>query len=46
MAMNLVQFQKGLSISDFLARYGSEAKCRRALYRARWPEGFSLPGLR
>lgn len=43
MAMNLVQFQKGLSISDFLARYGSEARCRRALYRARWPKGFRCP---
>lgn len=43
MAMNWVQFQEGLSMGEFMARYGTEAKCRRALYRARWPKGFRCP---
>lgn len=44
MAMNAVQFQAGLSLPDFLLLYGSEAKCRRALFRSRWPTGFRCPG--
>ncbi len=43
MAMNQVQFQKGLSMTEFMAQYGSEAKCRRALFRSRWPKGFRCP---
>jgi hypothetical protein len=43
MSINAVQFQRGLSMNDFIARYGSEAKCDRALYRARWPKGFRCP---
>jgi len=43
MAMNLVQFQPGLSMVEFMQQYGTEAKCYRALYRARWPEGFRCP---
>ena len=43
MASNPVQFQKGLSMVEFLAQYGTEAKCYRALYRARWPQGFRCP---
>lgn len=31
MPMNAVQFQKRL-LADFLVQYGTEAKCRRALY--------------
>ena len=38
MAMNRVQFQSGLSMADFLKRYGSEAQCEVALFAARWPE--------
>lgn len=41
--MNPVQFQAGLSMVEFLAQYGTEAKCRKALYRARWPKGFRCP---
>ena len=29
---------------EFLAAYGTEAKCYRALHRARWPQGFRCPG--
>ena len=43
MAMNLIQFQPGLSMVAFVEQYGTEAKCRRALYRARWPQGFRCP---
>lgn len=43
MSMNLIQFQQGLSIAEFIQQYGTEAKCRRALYRARWPQGFRCP---
>ena len=28
---------------EFVARYGTEAKCYRALYRSRWPQGFRCP---
>lgn len=40
MPMNRVQFQAGLSMKAFLARYGSEAQCEAALVQARWPDGF------
>lgn len=43
MAINWVQFQKGLSLPEFQERYGTEAKAYRALYRARWPKGFRCP---
>jgi transposase-like protein len=43
MAMNHVQFQPGLSMVEFMQKYGTEAKCYRALYRARWPQGFRCP---
>lgn len=43
MAMNRVQFQAGLSMTAFLQQYGTEAKCYRALYRMRWPQGFCCP---
>jgi len=31
MAKNKVQFQKGYSLSEFLADYGTEAQCQQAL---------------
>ncbi|HOC11957.1 MAG TPA: transposase, partial [Thermomonas sp.] len=43
MAMNYVQFQPGLSMAQFIQQYGTEAKCYRALYRTRWPQGFRCP---
>ena len=43
MAMNQVQFQRGLSMAQFIQQYGTEAKCYRALYRSRWPHGFRCP---
>jgi ribosomal protein L37AE/L43A len=43
MARNRVQFQKGLSMADFMKRYGTEAQCHSALVRMRWPDGFACP---
>ncbi len=37
---NLVQFQKGMSITVFLVDFGMEKKCAGALARLRWPSGF------
>ena len=43
MAKKRMQFQKGLSLPEFLAAYGSEAQCAEALFTGRWPRGFVCP---
>jgi transposase-like protein len=43
MAINGIQFQKGLSLAQFMKDYGTEAQCEAALMRARWPRGFECP---
>ena len=43
MPMNRVQFQAGLSMPEFLQRYGTEQQCREALQASRWPAGFVCP---
>jgi transposase-like protein len=43
MARNPVQLQKGLSLTDFQAKYGTEAQCREAVAKWRWPDGFECP---
>jgi ribosomal protein L37AE/L43A len=43
MAMNRVQFQPGLSMAEFMIRYGSDANCEVALIESRWPKGFVCP---
>ena len=43
MSINLIQFQQGLSMVEFMQHYGTEAKAYRALYKARWPHGFRCP---
>jgi transposase-like protein len=43
MAMNRIQFQPGLSLSEFLRDYGTESHCAAALEKARWPQGFTCP---
>lgn len=40
MAINQVQFQKGLSIVQFMDRYGTEEQCHAELVAMRWPDGF------
>lgn len=44
MGINQVQFQKGLSMAQFLERYGTEEKCHAAAVALRWPNGFVCPG--
>ena len=43
MAMNKIQFQRGLSIAEFLEQFGTEEDCETALTMWRWPEGFACP---
>ena len=38
-----IQFQKGLSLREFMARYGTEEQCIEAICKARWPHGFVCP---
>ncbi|MBK7814804.1 MAG: hypothetical protein IPJ52_11045 [Rhodocyclaceae bacterium] len=40
MSINQVQFQRGLSMAEFIERYGSEEQCHAALVASRWPESF------
>ena len=40
MPQNRIQFQKGLSLGEFLRQYGTEARGREALVGWRWPRGF------
>jgi ISXO2 transposase-like protein/transposase-like zinc ribbon protein len=44
MAMNRIQFQHGMSLPEFLSRFGTEQQCAEALMAERWPEGFRCPG--
>lgn len=37
MAQNPIQFQKGMSLPEFLDEYGNEEQCERVLERWRWP---------
>ena len=41
--MNRIQFQAGLSLSQFLDQYGKEEQCELAVEQSRWPQGFSCP---
>lgn len=43
-AMNKVQFQAGMSLGQFLHRYGDEAKCEDAVEKQRWPKGYARAG--
>lgn len=48
-ALNLIKtlyptkFQKGLSLNEFLATYGTEDQCAERLVNWRWPDGFVCP---
>ena len=43
MARNKVQFQKSVSLSEFIKLYGEEEQCIAALFKWRWPDGFHCP---
>lgn len=43
MPQNPIQFQHGMSLSEFIEQVGTDAKCEAALERARWPSGFICP---
>lgn len=43
MAQNRVQFQKGISLLEFLKKLGTESQCEEALESVRWPTGFICP---
>lgn len=40
MPLNQIQFQRGLSLPEFLKRFGTEPQCEAALAKARWPSGW------
>lgn len=40
MAKNKVQFQKGYSVFELLEDYGTEERCKTALFQWRYPSGF------
>jgi len=40
MAINQVQFQRGLPMAEFMERYGTQEQCHAALVASRWPNGF------
>lgn len=40
MPINQIQFQRGLSLPDFLKEFGTEQQCEDALAKARWPSGW------
>jgi transposase-like protein len=44
MAMNRIQFQPGMSLPEFLRRFGTEQQCAEAVMATRWPRGFCCPG--
>ena len=41
MKRSRIQFQKGLSLQQFLSKYGQEEQCQRAIFRAKWPNGWT-----
>jgi len=43
MPQNRIQFQPGMSLSELIERFGTEAQCEAALEQARWPSGFICP---
>ena len=46
MAVNKVQLQRGLSLPDFIKKYGTEEQCHNQLLMARWSDGFECPDCR
>jgi hypothetical protein len=44
MRKNDIQMQPGLSLSQFIDKYGTEQKCEDVLEKSRWPEDFRCSG--
>ena len=40
MTKNSLQLQPGLSLSEFINKYGTEQQCETVLEELLWPEGF------
>ena len=40
MAINQVQFPRGLPMAEFMGRYGTQEQCHAAPVASRWPNGF------
>ncbi len=43
MARNAIQMQKGLSLTELNEQFGTEEKCKAAVFKWRWPDGFVCP---
>ena len=43
MSNQQIQFQPGMSIPEFLGRFGTEVQSVEAVKVARWPDGFRCP---
>ena len=43
MPKNQVQFQRGMSLREFMDKYGTREQCEQALFGWRWPRGFVCP---
>ncbi len=43
MDKNKVQFQKSISIHQFITMYGTEEQCQKKLFNMRWPTGYRCP---
>ncbi|SDO68811.1 IS1595 family transposase, partial [Desulforhopalus singaporensis] len=43
MPRSKIQFQEGLSLREFVNKYGTEEQCRDLLFKARWPDGYRCP---
>lgn len=43
MKKNKIQFQKGMSIDEFMYKYGTEDKCKDEIFQLRWSNGFICP---
>jgi transposase-like protein len=43
MAMIRIQLQHGISLPDFMRKFGTEEQCIQAVKQARWPDGFRCP---
>lgn len=43
MAKNKIQFQRGLSLPQFISQYGTDQQCYETLFHMRWPHGYQCP---